>query len=272
MTGKAVSSPPDLAGESLLRRALRRGAFLPSLATGFAFWWILSAAFPVLVPSPGQIWAALVAGVASGQLPVDILYSFARVIAGFLIGWALAVPTGFALGWYPLVRRLIDPWLQFFRMIPPIALIPLVVLFLGVGQEAKVFVIFIATYLVMTITIYQGVGQVDASLVRAARVLGAKDRDLFFTVILPATLPYILTGVRLGIATAWTTLVASELIAASHGLGYLVEQASQYFEMPVVYLGVIIIGAIGFLMDRGALALQHHLTAWQDTGERGAGR
>ncbi len=235
-----------------------------SIVGGVLLWQIAGMLSPVLVASPVAVLGALLTGLQGGPLVLDIVVSLTRVIEGFLAAFAASVLVGFLLGWYRTPRMLFDPWVQFFRMIPPIAMIPLVIVYLGVGQVAKVFVIFLAAFLVMVVTIYQGVKQVDMTLIRAARVLGCRDADLFVRVIMPASIPHIFTAVRLGIAAAWTTLVASELIAASHGLGVLIEQASNYFEMPLVYLGILIIGVIGILMDRGVLWLERSMTSWQE--------
>ncbi|KUO95399.1 ABC transporter permease [Ferroacidibacillus organovorans] len=235
-----------------------------SIIVGLGIWQIAELKLPTLVAGPIQVVYALIAGLQNGTLIPDVFISLERVLEGFILALICAVILGFILGWYQPIRWILNPWLQFLRMIPPIALIPLVVVYLGVGQPAKVFVIFFAAFLVMLVTIYQGVRQVDVTLVRAARVLGCNDWILFFRVILPASIPHIFTAMRLGIAAAWTTLVAAELIAASHGLGFMIEQASNYFEMPVVYLGITIIGALGIAMDRGILALEGKFTLWQE--------
>lgn len=168
------------------------------------------------------------------------------------------------MGWYSLFRAFAEPWIQFFRTIPPIALIPLVIVAEGVGENAKVTIIFFATFLVMVISIYQGVRNVDVTLIKAAKVLGAKDRDIFLEVIVPASFPYILVGVRLGLATGLTTLIASELTGASNGLGNMIMEASLYFKMDVVILGIIIIGILGFILDKIVLLLERKLTGWQE--------
>ncbi len=235
-----------------------------SIIVGLGLWQIAELTLPALVAGPIQVIQAFGEGIQNGTLVPDISISLGRVLEGFILALASAVVFGFILGWYQPVRLMLNPWLQFLRMIPPIALIPLVVVYLGVGQPAKVFVIFFAAFLVMLVTIYQGVRQVDLTLIRAARVLGCNDWILFSRVILPASVPHIFTAMRLGIAAAWTTLVAAELIAASHGLGFMIEQASNYFEMPVVYLGITIIGILGIAMDRGILAMERKFTLWQE--------
>lgn len=235
-----------------------------SIIVGLGIWQIADFSLPTLVAGPIQVWSTFVQDMIQGTLLLNVGVSLRRVLLGFIIALVFAIVLGFVLGWYQLIRIFFNPWIQFLRMIPPIAMIPLVVVYLGVGESAKVFVIFLAAFLVMLITIYQGVRQVDLTLIRAARVLGSNDFTLFFRVILPASIPHIFTATRLGIAAAWTTLVASELIASSHGLGYMIEQASNYMDMPTVYLGISIIGIIGILMDRSILMMEKRFTSWQE--------
>jgi len=135
----------------------------------------------------------------------------------------------------------------------------------GVGEQAKVIVIFIATFLVLVVTIYQGVCNVDTTLIKAARVLGAKDRDIFFRVVIPASTPFIFTGARLGLSAALTTLVAAELTGASKGLGMMIQKASGYYDMATVLLGIILIGIIGMALEKLVKFLERRLTGWQET-------
>ena len=145
-----------------------------------------------------------------------------------------------------------------------LALIPIVIVMFGIGTSAKVAIIFFAVFLTMVVTIYQGVRNVDNTLIKAARVFDATDAQLFFNVIVPASVPFILTGVRLGLATALTTLVAAELTGAATGLGTMIQQAGMYFQMDVVLLGIIVIGIIGFIFDKIVLLLEKKLTSWQE--------
>lgn len=252
----------EVSGGRVKRHYVLTGA---SLVAGLLLWQGLSFVLPSIVSSPVEVAATAVASFESGSLVANGLYSIVRVLVGFTAALVLAIPAGFMLSWYDTPRSLLDPWIQIFRMIPPIALIPLVIIYFGIGEVAKVFVIFFASFLLMLITVYQGTRLVDPSWIRAARVLGANDRTLFLRVILPASVPSILTAMRLGIATAWTTLVAAELVAASHGLGYMILQASQYFQMPTVYLGIVVIGFVGYGMDRLVLLLDRKLAYWRET-------
>ena len=138
------------------------------------------------------------------------------------------------MGLYQPIHLLIEPIIQFLRNIPALAYIPLVVVAQGVGESAKITVIFISTFLVMIITVYQGVKEVDSTLIKAARVLGAKDKDIFLKVVIPASVPYILVGMRLGLGASLTTLIAAELTGSNAGLGQMIQEASLYFRMDIV--------------------------------------
>lgn len=148
------------------------------------------------------------------------------------------------------------------------AYIPLVVVAQGVGESAKITVIFISTFLVMIITVYQGVREVDQTLIKAARVLGAKDKDIFLKVVIPASVPYILVGMRLGLGASLTTLIAAELTGSSSGLGQMIQEASLYFRMDIVMLGIILIGITGLILNFIVSLIENKLTVWQEKKKR----
>jgi NitT/TauT family transport system permease protein len=200
----------------------------------------------------------------TGQLLTDALASLRRVLLGFCLGVALAVPVGFLMGWYRLARGLIEPFVQFFRMIPPLAIIPLAIVTMGIGETPKVFVIFLAAFLSSVVATFQGVVSVDKTLINAARVLGAGDATIFRRVIVPASMPFILVGMRIGLGAAWATVVAAELIAAQSGLGFRMQQAQLYYDLATIFVSLIAIGVLGLTMDRLLLALENRLTRWQE--------
>jgi NitT/TauT family transport system permease protein len=243
---------------------------LGSLATLLFVWWIAALVIdnPLLLAAPPEVAAAFVRSLADGSLWLHIGASMQRVVVGFALATVVAIPLGFALGWFTWSRRLIEPWLQFFRVIPPIAIIPLVILWLGIGEEGKVFLIFWAAFLQIIVAVIGGVIAIDATTIRAARVLGAKSLDIFLDIAVPASMSYIFVGLRQGLAASWATLVAAELIAASRGLGYLIVQAGNYRDVPVILLGIIVIGILGLLMDRLILLVERRMTRWQEREER----
>ena len=171
------------------------------------------------------------------------------------------------MAWYAPVRNIIEPWIQFIRNIPPLAYVPLVVISAGVGRKPQIIVITIATFLIMTVTIYQGVVNVDETLIKAARVLGATDRDIFFRVIAPATLPFIITAIRLGSSTALTTLIAAESTGAVAGLGMRIRSLNNSFESAPMLMYIIIIGIIGMLVEKLVKYLERRFTSWQEKRE-----
>lgn len=239
---------------------------VPSFLLALLVWQLISmTTVGAIIRGPEDVVLAAIVKIRNGTLWKDISASMLRVFYGFLLGSLTAIPLAFLLGWYKPFRALVEPWIQFMRTVPPIALIPLVIAIFGVDTAAKVAIIFFAVLLVMVISIYQGVKTVDPTLIKAARVLGARERDVFFDVVVPSSFPFILVGVRLGLAAALSTLVASELTGAINGLGNMIQVASTYFQMDVVMLGILIIGLIGFLLDKLVLFMEKKLTGWQET-------
>ena len=235
-----------------------------SVALVLLIWAGFTAGGMVGLPGPVAVLARGADMLASGQLPGDMAASLTRVLTGFVLGAAAAVPVGFLMGWYRTARGLIEPVVQFFRMIPPLAIIPLAIVTMGIGELPKIFVIFLASFLSSVIAVYGGVINVNATLIAAARVLGANDRIIFLRVVVPASLPFIMVGLRIGLASSWTTVVAAELIAAQSGLGFRMQQAQLYYELPTIFVSLITIGILGLLMDRILLAAERRLTSWQE--------
>lgn len=241
------------------------GLYVLTLTLGIALWYAGAVwGGNPLIPTPLDVlvegWGAII----DGSLWANTSASLARVLVGFGLGVAVAIPAGFLMGWYWLARGLVEPWVQFFRTVPPLALIPLVIVILGIGEDAKIFVIFLAAFLACVLATFQGVRNVDVTMINAARVLGAKDLTIFARVVIPASTPFIFVGMRVALGSAWATLVASELIAAPTGLGRMMQSAAQFLQTDRIVVGIIMIGLLGFVMDRGLLLLERRLTAWQE--------
>jgi NitT/TauT family transport system permease protein len=237
-----------------------------SLLGGILIWYLLSRhpVIGIILAGPDDVInKGFIEEWSAGRLQKNIGISLWRVLGGWTLAFLVAIPTAFMMGWYAKFKNIVDPWIQFLRTIPPIALIPLVILFMGIGEEAKLTVIFISSFLVMVVTIYQGVRNTDLTLVKAAYTFGASDFDIFFRVIVPSSFPFILVAARLGISTALTTLIAAELTGTIFGLGNMIQEAQLYFRMDKVMLGIICIGIIGFCLDRLILLLEKKLTRWQ---------
>jgi NitT/TauT family transport system permease protein len=219
---------------------------------------------PALIPTPHAVAARFWELLIHARLPRDIWMSTQRVFLGVTLGIALALPAGFVLGWYPEVRRFIDPLINFFRALPPIALIPLVIVYFGVEETAKVVILFYAAFFAGVIVMYEGIAQISPIYVKVARTLGATDGEIFRKVIVPLTVPHLLTALRVSLGVAWATLVASELIAAQQGLGALIQNASAFFQLDIIYVGIICIGFIALAMDLALRAASRRLVAWQE--------
>ncbi len=235
-----------------------------AVALGLAAWWAVTARGVAGLPGPQEVALRAAEMMQSGQLFSDMGASLARVLAGFVLGAAVAVPVGFLMGWYTTARGLIEPYIQFFRMIPPLAIIPLAIVTMGIGETPKVFVIFLASFLSSVVAVYGGVVSVDKTLISAARVLGAGDGTIFLRVVVPASLPFMLVGFRIGLGSSWATVVAAELIAAQSGLGFRMQQAQLYYELPTIFVSLIAIGVVGLAMDRAIGAADRRLTSWQE--------
>ncbi|MBI5278743.1 MAG: ABC transporter permease [Burkholderiales bacterium] len=218
---------------------------------------------PALVPAPHQV-AAKFMELAGGRLGQDVLMSTQRVFFGVLLGVSLAVPVGFCLGWYKGLRGFMDPVINFFRALPPIALIPLVIVYFGIGESAKIAILFYASFFAGVIVMYEGIAQISPIFIKVARTLGASDLELFGKVIVPLTVPHILTAVRVALGVAWATLVASELIAAQQGLGALIQNASSFFQLDIIYVGIICIGFVALVMDLLLRLATRRMVAWQE--------
>lgn len=217
-----------------------------------------------LIPTPHAVAVRFWELLTQARLPLDIWMSTQRVFLGVAAGITLAVPVGFVLGWYRQVRSFIDPLINFFRALPPIALIPLVVVYFGIGEFAKVVILFYASFFAGVIVMYEGIAQISPIYVRVARTLGATDGEIFRKVIIPLTVPHMLTALRVALGVAWATLVASELIAAQQGLGALIQNASSFFQLDIIYVGIICIGFIALAMDLAIRAFTRRLVSWQD--------
>jgi len=239
--------------------------YVATLVLGIGGWALYSwRSDNVLVPGPFEVVTSFRDGIADGSLWEHTAASLKRVATGFVLGAGLAVPLGFLMGWYRWARGMLEPWVQFFRTVPPLALIPLVIVLLGIGESAKIFVIFLAAFLSSVLATFQGVRNVDNALINAARVLGAGDLTIFLRVAVPSSAPYIFVGLRVALGASWATLVASELIAAARGLGRMMQAANQFLDTPRILVGIIVIGVCGFVMDRLLLEIERRVTSWQE--------
>jgi NitT/TauT family transport system permease protein len=198
----------------------------------------------------------------SGELIHDTLGSMYRVVVGFVVGAGLALPIGLLMGASKRAYDWLNPLMQVLRPIPPIAYIPLSILWFGLGNAPAVFLIALGAFFPVLMNTIAGVRQVDGIYIRAARNLGVSQRAMFVRVMLPAAVPYILSGVRIGIGTAFIVVIVSEMIAVNNGLGFRILEAREYFWSDKIIAGMISIGLLGLFIDIGMNRLNNHLLRW----------
>ncbi len=257
------------------RQGLSRPAVLVlrtvSLLLFFVLWWgvsllnahVLKVFNPILLPAPDEVLRAGIKMAASGELLKHITASLSRVVWGFGIAAALGIVVGTALGRSRLLEHLVEPMLEMLRPIPPLAFLPMMVLWFGIGEASKVaFITYAAFFPIFTTTI-EGIKYVDPVLIRAASSLGASERQIFWHVVLPAATPNIITGMRLAFGLSFFVIVAAEFIAADSGLGFLINDARTFFLVSNMLLGAAVIGIIGVLANVLLRKLEGRLLRWR---------
>ncbi|MBP2316361.1 taurine ABC transporter permease TauC [Azospirillum soli] len=245
-------------------------AALLTVALMLGGWWAAShfgLVPPLFLPSPeavaGQAVRVWTEGFVDSTLAEHLGASLGRVFAALLFAILTAVPAGLALGLSPLARGVLEPVIEFYRPIPPLAYLPLIVIWFGIGEGSKVLLIYLAIFAPIAIATAAGVRSVDAERVNAARSLGATRFQVVGLVVLPSALPDILTGVRIGLGAGWSTLVAAELVAATRGLGFMVQSAAQFLVTDVVVLGILVIAAVAFALELLVRLFQRIFVPWQ---------
>jgi len=221
---------------------------------------------PLLLPPPSDIWVAAQELLQSGyrQTPPwqHVAISAGRAVAAFAVAIVVGVPLGLGMGRWPTLAAVFDPFVQFLRPLPKIALIPLVIVWFGIGEGAKFFLIFISSFLSIVVGAAAAAQGVSQARIRAAQTLGASPRQVFSHVLLPDALPGIFTSVRLSVGIGWTSLIAAEMVAANAGLGWMVINAGTYLRTDVVLLGIVLLGLTGYLFDALLLLAQRRLVPW----------
>jgi ABC-type nitrate/sulfonate/bicarbonate transport system permease component len=228
----------------------------------------MAGVFPAFaLPSPVAVWQAFVDiarnGYGGQTLVADILISCFRIVIGFVGAVAIGVPVGLMMSRSKIIFDIIDPLLQFIRPVPPLAYIPLLVVWFGIGELPKAILILVGTIPVIIIGTMSGVKSTPPLRIAVARTLGATNAQIFRRIVLPSAMPEIFTSMRVGIGVAWTCLVAAELIAASSGLGWLVQFAGQALQVAVVIVGIVIIGVIGYGMELVIRKLESWIVPWR---------
>ena len=224
---------------------------------------VLAGVYPaVLLPAPASVlsafqldWADILANAAA---------SVSRVVIGVGIAFCVAVPAGMLIGRYRMLDRVTDWSIQIFRSVPPIALIPLAILFFGIGDRPAIILIFLAALWPLLINTIFGVRSIDRTMLKVAQAARASEWLIFRDIILPAAMPSVFTGLRLAIGGGWLTVVTAEMIAVKSGLGYMILNAQLTFQSQLIIAGIIVIGAIGLLADQGTRLLRARVCRWQE--------
>lgn len=222
---------------------------------------------PLFLPSPIAVYnkfiEAATVGVSNSTLLQHTTVSLGRVMGAFFLALLTAVPVGILMGVNRIARGLFDPIIEFYRPLPPLAYLPLVIIWFGIGEFPKVFLIYLAIFAPMAIAARAGVKSVSIEQIHAAYAMGASRSQIIWHVILRAALPEIFTGMRIGIGVGWTTLVAAEMVAASRGLGFMVLNAAQYLASDTVIMGIIVIGFFAVLFDTLMRYLERAMIPWK---------
>lgn len=241
-----------------------------SLVALLGIWWAVTAfglIAPLFLPAPQQVFHQLLV-VASPQGFMDatlwqhLAASLTRILTALLAAMLIGVPVGMLMGLNDTARAVLDPLIELYRPVPPLAYLPLMVIWFGIGETSKILLIFLAIFAPVVMSTLAGVRSAQQVRLRAAQSLGATRWQTLWFVVLPGALPEILTGLRIGLGVGWSTLVAAELIAATRGLGFMVQSAGEFLATDVVLAGIAVIALIAFFLELGLRALQRHLTPW----------
>ena len=229
-------------------------------------WWIVSelALFPpYIVPRLGLVFQALAEMVASGDILRDIGSSLARVGGGILLGILFGVPMGFAIGWSRIVERSFEPTLHVLRQIPPIAWIPFALVWFKGGIGSAMFVVFVGAFFPILINTMAGVRGASQGLLEVGYTMGCSQRQLLAKIVLPASLPFILSGIRISMGIGWACVVAAEFFGYKHGLGALISTSYQILRMDRMIVGMAFIGLVGLVMDWAFRTIEARLFRWK---------
>ena len=222
---------------------------------------------PLFLPKPETIWFAFKQAVAGDldnhTLWVHFLWSMYRVFSAFLLAVVVGIPIGIAMGVSRIARGIFDPPIEFYRPLPPLAYLPLMIIWFGIGEQAKILLLFLAIFAPVALAARAGVRSVSQEQIQAALSMGASRTQVIRHVILPGAMPEILVGLRIGMGVGWTTLVAAEMVAADAGLGKMVFNASNFLRTDVVILGILTIGLVAYLFEILMRWIEHRVVPWK---------
>lgn len=221
-----------------------------------------------LIPSPIAVMRYLLGGKQIGRRGFleHSLISLSRVLIAYSAACVTGILLGLLMGWYPKIRALFMPLFQLVRPIPPIAWTSLAILWFGLGEMPKWFIIFIAAFCNVVINAYDGARSVDMTLIGCARMLGAKDSQLFLRVVFPSSVPYIFAGMQIALSNSWAAVVAAEMIRASEGLGWVIITGMSVNNMEQIFAGIVMIGVVGLLLSVVMRSLEERFLRWNRSG------
>ena len=261
--------------ESLLRRPesklpLRLLSLLSIVLLVFVWWFVtfIGIVEPLFVPSPHAVLRAFVDVTVRGYRGVTLAghlgHSMYRVLTGFLLAVVTAVPLGMLMGRSRIARALLDPLIELYRPLPPLAYYTLLIVWMGIENSSKIALLYLAAFPPLSISAMAAVQRIPAHRIECARCLGVRRFALFRTVMLPSALPGIFTGLRVSIGFTYTTLVSSEIVAAVNGIGWLVLDAGRFLRTDLIFVGIITMGATGLLLDRLIRILESLVVPWKE--------
>lgn len=246
--GLAKGAPARLS----FKRLRGAGLAAASLMIGLAIWQFLSSFIfnPFLIPPPLEVFRTAIPMAISGEIFSDIAISMTRIMVGFVTGSAIAIVMGVLLGRLRLLHDLLDPIFELLRYLSPTAMIPIAVIWFGIGEMSKYFLIFWGTFFIVLINTTAGVWRTPITRQRAAQCLGASQLQIFIQVIIPSAVPYIVTGMRIAMASSFMSIIPAEILAADSGIGYLLQKSSMLLQTNRIFVALMTICILGFAVDR----------------------
>ncbi len=224
---------------------------------------------PVILPPPSTVLVTMISMLGNGEIFMHAGYSLMRVLLGFAVAAVVAIPLGIAMGWVREISYIMDPIMEVLRPIPPIAWIGLALLWFGLGLNSAVFLVFIGAFFPILLNTVSGVRSVDKKLIEVAYTFGARDLEVLRKVVIPASLPTIFTGMRVGMGIGWMCVVAAEMVAVKYGLGNLILEASNFLQTDRVFVGMITIGILGLVINVIFQLAGDRIFAWQKGVSKG---
>jgi NitT/TauT family transport system permease protein len=241
-------------GKWLSHEGLPRTFTLSSMSVVIAFliWQLLSTFVfnPFLIPPPLEVFRTAIPMVVSGEIATDVAISMSRVLVGFMVGSAIGIVLGVLLGRVRLLHDLLDPIVELLRYLSPTAMIPIAVIWFGIGELSKYFLIFWGTFFIVLINTIAGVWRAPVNRQRAAECLGANRLQIFVLVMIPSSVPYIITGMRVAMASSFMSIIPAEILAADSGIGYLLQKSSMLLQTNRIFVALLTICLLGFIVDR----------------------